>query len=402
MNRKRMMVLLAAGALTLASMNMTMVMAEDTEAATEVSTENSTEEAVGGDTAGVAMVADGDADTAVFAEDGTPVSKTVKAYELNFPSQDLYDFPYMGLQFSLPDTLKKQMDNSDVLMMTAEDWTSDMSGIKYAFVHWNKLTEEQKNEDVDLLGTGYEDWLKSIERIGTLGMYSTDVLDDLDNLTGCNEHKELGTSADGKFKYYLSINKDAEADLTDEIGQIETTLTDMTEFDGSHSAFDEPSDSTNLGAENVGTFETTDIDGNTYTESVFSDYDLTLVNAFTTWCSPCVNEMPELEKLYQELKDQGVGVVGMVIDSVGADGTTDEEVVKKAQVLKEKTGVTYPLLLPDKGFLNGRIQGLQSFPESFFVDKDGNIVSDPIMGSNDLQGWKDAVMQKLDEVKANQ
>ena len=46
MNRKRMMVLLATGALTLASMNMTMVMAEDTEAATEVSTENSTEEAV--------------------------------------------------------------------------------------------------------------------------------------------------------------------------------------------------------------------------------------------------------------------------------------------------------------------------------------------------------------------
>lgn len=302
----------------------------------------------------------------MFAEArGHRYQRTVKAYELNFPSQDLYDFPYMGLQFSLPDTLKKQMDNSDVLMMTAEDWTSDMSGIKYAFVHWNKLTEEQKNEDVDLLGTGYEDWLKSIERIGTLGMYSTDVLDDLDNLTGCNEHKELGTSADGKFKYYLSINKDADADLTDEIGQIETTLTDMTEFDGSHSAFDEPSDSANLSAENVGTFETTDIDGNTYTESVFSDYDLTLVNAFTTWCSPCVNEMPELEKLYQELKDQGVGVVGMVIDSVGADGTTDEEVVKKAQVLKEKTGVTYPLLLPGKGFLNGTYTGTAVLPGIF-------------------------------------
>ena len=91
----------------------------------------------------------------------------------------------------------------------------------------------------------------------------------------------------------------------------------------------------------------------------------------------------------------------MVIDSVGSDGTTDEDVVKKAQVLKEKTGVTYPLLIPDKGFLNGRIQGLQSFPESFFVDKNGNIVSDPIMGSKDLQGWEDAVVQKLDELKAN-
>lgn len=398
MNRKRMMVLLAAGTLTLASANIGMVMAEDTEAGTEISTEEVTD----GDTDGVAMAIDGDADTAVFAEDGTPITKTVKAYELSYPVQDSYEFPYMGLKFSLPDELKEQMKNSDVIMTSAEDWTEDMTGIKYAFVHWNKLTEEQKNEDVNMLGTGYEDWLDSIERIGTLGMYSTDVVDDLDNLTGCTEHRELGTSADGKFKYYLSINKDADADLTDEIGQIETTFTDMTEFDGRHSAFDEPSDGANLDAENVGTFETTDIDGNTYTESVFSDYDLTLVNAFTTWCSPCVNEMPELEKLYQELKDQGVGVVGMVIDSVGSDGTTDEDVVKKAQVLKEKTGVTYPLLIPDEGFLNGRIQGLQSFPESFFVDKDGNIVSDPIMGSNNLQGWEDAVVQKLDELKANQ
>ena len=81
----------------------------------------------------------------------------------------------------------------------------------------------------------------------------------------------------------------------------------------------------------MGTFETTDIDGNSYTEKVFSDYDLTLVNAFTTWCSPCVNEMPELEKLYQEMKEQGVGVVGMVLDTVSNDGTRDDATVQKAQ-----------------------------------------------------------------------
>ena len=70
------------------------------------------------------------------------------------------------------------------------------------------------------------------------------------------------------------------------------------------------------------------------------------------------------------MKEQGVGVVGMVLDTVGDDGSVNDEAVKKAQVLKEKTGVTYPLLIPDSGFLNGRIQGLQSFPESFFVDKE--------------------------------
>ena len=384
MKKKKIAILLAAGAMTLNTTNATMVLAA------ESTTEQSVSET------------DGDSEVAVFAEDGTPVTKTVKAYEISFPVQDSYEFPYMGVKFSLPDALKKQMENSDVIMTSAEEWTEDMTGIKYAFIHWNKLTEDQKKEDVNMLGTGYEDWLASIERIGTLGVYNTDVVDDLDQITGCDEHRELGTSADGKFKYYLSINKEAESELTDELEQIETTLTDMTEFNSSQSVFDQPSASANMDAENVGTFETTDIDGNSYRESVFGDYDLTLVNAFTTWCSPCVNEMPELEQLYQELKDQGVGVVGMVMDTVGDDGKTDEEVVKKAQALKEKTGVTYPLLIPDAGMLNGRIQGLQSFPESFFVDKNGNIVSDAIMGSNTLQGWEDAVVQKMEELKANQ
>lgn len=384
MKKKKIAILLAAGAMTLNTTNATMVLAA------ESTTEQSVSET------------DGDSEVAVFAEDGTPVTKTVKAYEISFPVQDSYEFPYMGVKFSLPDALKKQMENSDVIMTSAEEWTEDMTGIKYAFIHWNKLTEDQKKEDVNMLGTGYEDWLASIERIGTLGVYNTDVVDDLDQITGCDEHRELGTSADGKFKYYLSINKEAESELTDELEQIETTLTDMTEFNSSQSVFDQPSASANMDAENVGTFETTDIDGNSYTESVFGDYDLTLVNAFTTWCSPCVNEMPELEQLYQELKEQGVGVVGMVMDTVGDDGKTDEEVVKKAQALKEKTGVTYPLLIPDAGMLNGRIQGLQSFPESFFVDKNGNIVSDAIMGSNTLQGWEDAVVQKMEELKANQ
>ena len=111
--------------------------------------------------------------------------------------------------------------------------------------------------------------------------------------------------------------------------------------------------------------------------------------------------MPDLDKLYQEMKEKGVGVVGMVIDSVGEDGTTDEDTVKKAQILKEKTGVTYPLLIPDAGNMNGRISGLSSFPESFFVDKDGNIV-DSIEGSNDYDGWKAKIDEVLEKVMTNE
>lgn len=385
MNKKRIMAILAAGVFSAVSVNPTAVMADsDTEPTTET---------------GEMFYVDGDSTDGqmIVSEDGTPLQKTVKASEMGMSSEETLDFPFMGLSAELPDELKKQMDSADVVLLTDEDWTDDFDNIKYAHLFWSKLTDEQKEEEVNMLGTGYKDWLASIERIGALGVYSTDVIDDLDTITGCDNHEELGTSSDGKFKYYLSTNSEAEKDLTDEIENIKTTLGEMTPFNG-QSAFEQPQTATS-DADNVGTFETTDIDGNTYTEKVFSDYDLTLVNAFTTWCSPCVNEMPELEELYQEMKDQGVGVVGMVLDSVSEDGTPDDSIVQKAQLLKEKTGVTYPLLLPDKGFLNGRISGLQSFPESFFVDKDGNIVSDPIMGSNTFDGWKEAVEKQLAALK---
>ena len=385
MNKKRIMAILAAGVFSAVSVNPTAVMADsDTEPTTET---------------GEMFYVDGDSTDGqmIVSEDGTPLQKTVKASEMGMSSEETLDFPFMGLSAELPDELKKQMDSADVVLLTDEDWTDDFDNIKYAHLFWSKLTDEQKEEEVNMLGTGYKDWLASIERIGALGVYSTDVIDDLDAITGCDNHEELGTSSDGKFKYYLSTNSEAEKDLTDEIENIKTTLGEMTPFNG-QSAFEQPQTATS-DADNVGTFETTDIDGNTYTEKVFSDYDLTLVNAFTTWCSPCVNEMPELEELYQEMKDQGVGVVGMVLDSVSEDGTPDDSIVQKAQLLKEKTGVTYPLLIPDKGFLNGRISGLQSFPESFFVDKDGNIVSDPIMGSNTFDGWKEAVEKQLAALK---
>lgn len=385
MNKKRIMAILTAGVFSAVSVNPTAVMADsDTEPTTET---------------GEMFYVDGDSTDGqmIVSEDGTPLQKTVKASEMGMSSEETLDFPFMGLSAELPDELKKQMDSADVVLLTDEDWTDDFDNIKYAHLFWSKLTDEQKEEEVNMLGTGYKDWLASIERIGALGVYSTDVIDDLDTITGCDNHEELGTSSDGKFKYYLSTNSEAEKDLTDEIENIKTTLGEMTPFNG-QSAFEQPQTATS-DADNVGTFETTDIDGNTYTEKVFSDYDLTLVNAFTTWCSPCVNEMPELEKLYQEMKDQGVGVVGMVLDSVSEDGTPDDSIVQKAQLLKEKTGVTYPLLIPDKGFLNGRISGLQSFPESFFVDKDGNIVGDPIMGSNTFDGWKEAVEKQLAALK---
>ena len=344
---------------------------------------------------GEAMAVDGEAVSSDL------VAGTFKPSDVTCKAQDSYEYPFLGLKLSLSKELLKQIKDQSIAMLTTEDFENQTNSVTYAYVSWSKMTEEQKNAEIQKMGTGYDDWVAGLDRIGTIGVYDEASQKKLDEITGCTEHKELGSSSDGKYKYYLSTKKDADEKLTKELEKIKTDITEMAPYQNI-SVFDQPQD-TSVNPENVksvGKFETTGIDGKTYTEKVFSDYDLTLVNCFTTWCSPCVNEMPDLDKLYQEMKEKGVGVVGMVIDSVGEDGTTDEDTVKKAQILKEKTGVTYPLLIPDAGNMNGRISGLSSFPESFFVDKDGNIVGDPIMGSRNLEDWKTAVEDALEKINS--
>ena len=147
--------------------------------------------------------------------------------------------------------------------------------------------------------------------------------------------------------------------------------------------------------ETLGEFSVKDIEGNTYTQEMFADYDLTMVNVFTTWCSPCVSEIPDLEKLHNEMEDQGVNVVGIVLDAVDAFGKADEEVVETAKLLAEKTGAAYPFLIPDEGYLNGRLLGINAVPETFFVDKEGNITGETYSGSRSLEDWKTIVETEL-------
>ena len=349
---------------------------------------------------GEAMAVDGDA----MAVDGEAISSdlisgTFKPSEVTCQAQDSYEYPFLGLKFSLPKELLKQIENQSIAMITTEDETNQTGAVTYAYVSWGEMTEEQKNAEVDKLGTGYEEWVASLSRIGTLGIYDEDSQKKLDEITGCTEHKELGSSSDGKYKYYLSTNKEADEKLTKELEEIKTTITEMTPYQNT-SVFDQPQDASVNPDDvtSVGKFETTGIDGKTYTEEVFSDYDLTLVNIFTTWCSPCVQEIPELQKLYEEMKEKGVGVAGVVLDAADENGNPDEDTVKKAGILKEKTKAEYPFLIPDSTMLNGRLKGINAFPETFFVDKNGNIVGDTYTGSHSLDEWKEIVEKELKNV----
>jgi len=152
---------------------------------------------------------------------------------------------------------------------------------------------------------------------------------------------------------------------------------------------------TGTDVKSVGEFTTQDLNGEAVTQDIFGEHKLTMVNVFTTWCTPCVQEMPELEKLHQQVKDQDVGVVGVVLDVLNEKGEIVDEDLERAQLLVENTGVTYPVLLPDTGYLNGRLIDIEAFPETFFVDKDGNIVGDHYSGSGGLEDWLEVVNNEL-------
>ena len=109
------------------------------------------------------------------------------------------------------------------------------------------------------------------------------------------------------------------------------------------------------------------------TLDLYSGNTYTMVNVWTSWCGYCVSEMPELEKMNQEFKEQGCGIVGILYDG------NDESALADGLEIMKDTGVTYPIVIATEEMQE--IMGTQAYPTTFFVDSDGNIVGEPIAGA---------------------
>ena len=115
---------------------------------------------------------------------------------------------------------------------------------------------------------------------------------------------------------------------------------------------------------------TEDINGKDFTSKDFEKYDLTMVNVFATWCTACVKEIPDLVEVQNDMKSKGVNIVGVVTDPVD-DNSENKEAIEKSKLIHEKTKASYPFLMPDKTNFNGRLNGIQAMPETFFVGNNG-------------------------------
>ena len=139
-------------------------------------------------------------------------------------------------------------------------------------------------------------------------------------------------------------------------------------------------------------FEGKDLDGNEVKSStLFAGNTVTVVNFWFTTCSPCVGEIPELEALNKKLSEKGGEVVG--INSFTLDG--DKTAISEAKDILTKKGASYKNIWFDSKCEAGKFtSGLYSYPTTYVVDKNGNIVGDPIVGS--ITGKKQ--MEKLNKL----
>lgn len=164
---------------------------------------------------------------------------------------------------------------------------------------------------------------------------------------------------------------------------------------------DSAADSVEKTENNIGSFTTQDIFGEAVTQDIFADYDLTLVNLFATWCGPCISEMPELSQLHKDMRDQDVNIVAVVLDAAYF-GQVDPSVVATAQELSGLIDAEFTFMIPDETNLNGRLDSVSAVPESFFVDRDGNIVGEPYVGARDYDTWKTIIESELANLKEGQ
>lgn len=146
-------------------------------------------------------------------------------------------------------------------------------------------------------------------------------------------------------------------------------------------------------------FKGKDLDGNDVnSDELFAKNKVTVVNFWFTSCNPCVGELGDLEELNKKLAEKGGEVVG--VNSFTLDG--DKSSISEAKDVLSKKGVTYKNIWFASDSEAGKFtSGLYSYPTTYVVDKNGNIVGDPIVGAITSAEQQKALDQLIDQAIAN-
>ena len=179
------------------------------------------------------------------------------------------------------------------------------------------------------------------------------------------------------YKFYLlryqrksADFKETQADYREEYD----ALFDAVESYAANFTFMRPLALAQLVAEGTGlTFETKDLNDNTVIGSeLFASHKATMLNIWSTTCSACMSEMPDIKKMAEEFEAKGGQVVGLVYDAM------DEDLIADAKEIGEDLGLDFVNLLPTQEMRD--FFKVQAFPTTYFFNEKGEVAGDPFMG----------------------
>lgn len=132
-------------------------------------------------------------------------------------------------------------------------------------------------------------------------------------------------------------------------------------------------------------FEVVDMKGNTWDETMFQDYELTMIHFWEPSSDPCVREMKDLQKLYHDYED-----LDFIILAVYSDTDMDDEIRR----LIKNASTTYPVVNYSPAF--DRFRSAQT-PSTIFVDKEGKVIyengSPYYDGAKEYEEWARIIEQ---------
>ena len=145
-------------------------------------------------------------------------------------------------------------------------------------------------------------------------------------------------------------------------------------------------------------FEGKDLDGNDVkSDELFSGNAVTVVNFWFTTCGPCVGELAELDALNNELAEKGGTLIG--INAFTLDG--NETAISEAKDVLMKKGASYKNVYFDSGSDAGKfVEKVYAYPTTYVVDRNGNIVGDPIVGAITEKKQAETLQKLIDQALA--